>query len=134
MGVETYHGSCTCGAVRFRVDVDLAQGASRCNCTVCTKTSQLGSIVKPDAFTLLTEASALSMYEREQKMSQRYFCSTCGVQVFGRGHLDVLGGDFVSFNVNCLDDVELNDIAVVYWDGRHNNWQAGPRPEPWPIL
>jgi hypothetical protein len=49
------------------------------------------------------------------------------VRPFGRGHLDVLGGNFYSVNVACLDDVEpqeLIDAPVHYADGRANNWQS----------
>jgi len=55
------------------------------------------------------------------------------VTCFGRGHLAELGGDFVSINLNCLDGVELSELKVMYWDGRHDNW-AGARDEPWPVL
>jgi len=44
-----------------------------------------------------------------------------------------VGGDYVSVNLNCLDDIDPSALAIVHWDGRHNNWQAGPRPTPWPI-
>ena len=33
-----------------------------------------------------------------------------------------------------LDDIDLRDVSVMYWDGRHDNGQAGPRSEPWPIF
>jgi hypothetical protein len=58
----------------------------------------------------------------------------CGVHCFARGHLDVLGGDYVSVNLNALDGVDVDDGKVVYWDGRHDNWQAGPRNKPWPTV
>jgi len=44
-----------------------------------------------------------------------------------------VGGDYVSINLNCIDDLDPNELNVSYWDGRHNNWHAGPRSTPWPI-
>jgi len=124
-------GTCHCGDVRFEVEIDATAG-SRCNCSVCTKTSVTGGVVKPAAFSLRSDESKLSMYEWGGKISQRYFCKRCGVHCFGRGHLEQLGGDYVSVNLNCLDDIDLRDVSVIFWDGRHNNWQGGPRKEPWP--
>lgn len=126
-------GSCHCGAVRFAFDADLNKPAGRCNCTICTKISQLGGILKPSEFQLLSDESHLSSYEWGFKTSRRYFCKTCGVHCFGKGNIPELGGDYVSVNYNCIDDVELGNIPVVHWDGRHNNWHAGPRSTPWPI-
>jgi hypothetical protein len=57
------------------------------------------------------------------------FCRNCGVRPFAHGHLDVLGGEFYSVNLACLDDIEpmeLIDAPVHYADGRHNNWQSPP--------
>jgi hypothetical protein len=139
--METKHsrkhrGSCHCGAVRFEVEADLSEQASRCNCSVCAKLGITGKIVKPEAFALLSprDESELGVYEWGFRTSRRFFCKVCGIHAFARGNLPQLGGDYVSINVNCLDDVELGDLTVVHWDGRHNNWQAGPRPRPWPIL
>ncbi len=126
-------GSCHCGAVRFEVVTELGKGVSRCNCTICTKLGATGTLVKPDAFTLLSGESSLGQYEWGGKVSKRSFCRACGVYCFGKGHLEVLGGDFVSVNVNCLDDVDQGKLEVSYWDGRHDNWQAGMRSTPWPI-
>jgi hypothetical protein len=131
---QTHTGACHCGAVRFQFEADLTEGGSRCNCTICTKTNIFGRSVKPDAFRLLQGERSLAFYEWATKIGKRYFCKTCGVQCYGSGHLAELGGDFVSVNLNCLEGVELDDLAVVYWDGRHNAWDAGPRPTPWPIF
>jgi hypothetical protein len=127
-------GSCHCGAVKFEVEADPARGASRCNCSVCTKLGALASIVKPEAFRLLTPEAELGVYEWGAKISKRYFCKGCGTHCFGRGYLAEVGGDYVSFSYNAIDDFEINDLAVVHWDGRHNNWQAGPGKAPFPIL
>jgi len=130
---KTYTGGCHCGAVRYEVDADLTSGVGRCNCSMCHRLGRAGAIVKPEAFRLLEGEGELTEYRFGSKMGQYLFCKHCGVHSFGRGHLDVLGGAYVTVNVNCLDDVELTELPVVYWDGRHNNWQGGPRSSPWPL-
>jgi len=132
-GVKRYTGGCHCGAVRFAVELDLAEGAARCNCSVCMKTAVTGRIVKPSAFTLLSDEAGLGVYEWGASISKRFFCPRCGVHCFGRGYLEEVGGDYASVNVNCFDDVDPWQLSIIYWDGRHNNWDAGPRPAPWPI-
>jgi hypothetical protein len=133
-GAKKHTGTCHCGAVRFEVELDLGAGASRCNCSVCTKVGITSAIAKPSAFVLLSDEAALGMYEWGGKTAQRYFCKTCGIHCFGRGYLEQVGGAYVSVNLNTVDDLELSDLKVSYWDGRHDNWQAGTRSTPWPIL
>jgi hypothetical protein len=130
---KCHQGGCHCGAVRFEADLDLSAGLSRCNCTLCTKRSGTGVIVKPTAFRLLSEESGLSGYSWGGKTATFYFCPKCGIHVFGRGDLPQLGGAYVSVNVNCVDDIDPATLKVIYWDGRHNNWAAGPRAQPWPV-
>ena len=129
-GTQSHTGGCQCGAVRFKVEVDASKG-SRCNCSICTKLGMTTSIIKPDAFTLLSDASKLSSHGND--VGSRHFCSTCGAHCYSNGHLDMLGGDFVSVNLNCIDDIDSDQITVVHWDGRHDNWEAGPRDRPWPV-
>ena len=130
----THQGSCHCGAIRFEVTADLSGGATRCNCTVCTKLGGLGIIVKPDDVRCLVPESELSFYEWGGKVARRYFCKHCGVHTFSRGFLEQIGGAFAGVNVNTLDDVDPATLKVAYWDGRHNNWMAGMRDTPWPIF
>jgi hypothetical protein len=129
---KKHTGGCHCGAVRYEVLIDPARGSS-CNCSICTKTAVLGGFAKPEAFALLAGAESLSEYEWGAKISRRFFCKHCGIHCFGRGHLKELGGDYVSINFNTLDDVDPAGVNVAYWDGRHDNWQAGTRDAPWPI-
>jgi hypothetical protein len=133
MSEKKYVGTCHCGAVRFEVELAPDARVSRCNCTICRRTGVAGTMVKPSAFRLLAGEEALSSYEWGGRIAKRFFCKSCGVQCFAPGHLAELGGDYVSVNVNCIDDLEIDEAKVVYWDGRHNNWQAGPRNHPWPV-
>ena len=127
-------GSCHCGAVRFQVALPEAQTGSRCNCTICTKTAMTGAIVKPAAFTLTSGEDSLSSYEWGGKTARRFFCKHCGVHCFARGYLIQVGGDYVSISLNAIDDLDVAQLSIVHWDGRHDNWQAGPRPAPFPIF
>ncbi len=119
--------------MRFEADLDLSKGATMCNCTICVKLAPVGTIVKPAELRLVKGEDQLSSYSFGSHVGQRKFCKTCGVYCFGLGHLDILGGDYVSINLNTLDDFDRGTIDIKHFDGRHNNWQAGLRDQPWPV-
>ncbi len=126
---KTYTGSCHCGAVRFECEIDLAKGTSKCNCSICTKTRYWKAIARADDFRLLQGKEALCDYRFGSNTIHHLFCSHCGVKPFGRGHLDLLGGDFYAVNVACLDNAtseELVKAQIRYEDGRNNNWDSPP--------
>ena len=123
-------GKCHCGAVRFEVEVDASKGSS-CNCSVCVKLGVITSIVKPEAFKLLTDESGTFKFGNE--VGHRHFCKQCGIFLFSRGHLDILGGDYVSVSLSAIDGIDPAQVTLLHWDGRHDNWEAGPRPTPWPV-
>jgi len=128
-----YTGACHCGAVCFEVELEKGRSFSRCNCSICHKLGRTGALVKPAAFRLISGENDLSDYVWGARFGEYRFCKQCGVHVFSQGHLAQLGGDFVSVNVNCLDDFDPNAQTIEYWDGRHDNWQSGTQATPWPI-
>jgi hypothetical protein len=134
METTKHEGACHCGRVRFTVELDRSLPAGRCNCSVCTKTSVTAMLVKPAAFMLREGESDLGVYEWGAKISKRYFCKHCGVHCFGRGYLEEVGGDYVSVNLHCIDAIDPGTLTIQYWDGRHENWEKGPRATPWPIF
>ena len=125
---KTYHGSCRCGKIRYEADIDLAEGTGKCNCTYCWKLRWWGIAIKPDAFRLLAGQELSGYAFPTDKPIQRAHCD-CAVTPFGWGHIPEVGGDFVSINLACLDDVTLEELIaapVRYMDGRNNNWWHPP--------
>jgi hypothetical protein len=128
MTKKTYHGSCHCGAVRFECDIDLAEGTSKCNCSMCTKGRFWKAVVKPDAFRLLKGRDALTDYRFGNDAIQHLFCRRCGIKPFGHGMVEGVG-EFYGINLACLDDVspaELVEAPMRYEDGRNDRWESPP--------
>jgi len=126
---KTYHGSCHCGAVRYEVELDLAEGTSKCNCSYCAKLRLWGKHAKPEEFRLLAGEDALTTYRFNTHSLEHPFCKHCGVHVFTHGDIPEVGGEFVSVNLASLDDVEpqeLIDAPLRWCDGRANNWMNPP--------
>jgi len=126
---KMYKGSCHCGKVSYEADLDLSAGSCKCNCSICTKMRFWGVFVKPADFHLLSGADDLTNYQFNTRSLHHLFCKHCGIRSFEKGYLDVLGGEYYSVNLSCLDGIdpkELADIAIRYSDGRNNNWMSPP--------
>jgi hypothetical protein len=100
---------------------------------MCTKLGTVGAVVKPGEFRLTSDEAKLASFTRTPEIGRRYFCARCHIFCFGRANLPQLGGEIVSVNLSCLDGFDVSKAEVTYWDGRHDNWAAGPRATPWPI-
>lgn len=126
--LKTYHGSCHCGDIAFEVDLDLTNGASRCNCSFCRKTRNWSARTTPEHFRLLK--GELAKYDRTgQGFIGHGFCPRCGVRLVSHGNIPELGGAFVSVQLSVLDDAteeELIAAPLTWCDGLNNNWWNPP--------
>ena len=120
--LQTYEGGCHCGAVRLRVQADLAL-VSECNCSICTKKGILHLIVPLDRFTLLQGEDALTTYQFGTNVAKHTFCRHCGIHAFYVPRSDP---DKVSVNARCLDDIDPSTLHPSRtFDGR--NWEDAMR-------
>ena len=124
---STYRGGCHCGGLQIEVDLSLASppspfhAPSRCNCTFCRKRGAVTMLVHPSAFRVLA-GDTEARYAPKGDTGHYAFCGTCGMHVFARGHLEQLGGDFVTVNLDTLEDFPRDQVTVAVLDGRNDTW------------
>lgn len=120
--LRTYTGSCHCGAVRFKADIDLAQPTYRCNCSICSRTRFWPAIVTPERFRLIDGADRMKTYRFNSMKNEHRFCETCGVRPFGIGTTPD-GTQIYGVNIGCLEGVSPDELAaapIIYIDGLHD--------------
>jgi hypothetical protein len=127
--LQTYRGSCHCGAVRFEADLDLAQPTYRCNCAICRRTRFWPAVARDGGFRTLAGQGQLTKSLFNTRKNEHTFCATCGVRPFGIGTETPMGRMY-GVNLGCLDGItgeELSGLAVTCVDGLHDRWQAAPQ-------
>jgi hypothetical protein len=138
---KPFHGSCHCQAIRYTVHLALPTPpeATRCNCTICLKTSYTGLRVAPEDFMLESPSSIdqLPDYQWRSKDAHRYFCDKCGVQVFMKAKYEFQGQEINAFGINAVtldqpqEGLDLSEFKIKYWDGKNDNWMAGMKEVPY---
>lgn len=117
MSKKHYQGSCHCKAVRYEVDLDLANGTNRCNCSICWKARAWFAFVTDKDFKLLTSPDEMGEYRwtlegKPEPFLTYRFCNHCGIRIYATGDHESLGGRFYALNIPTLDDVDKNELAA----------------------
>lgn len=118
---RSYEGSCHCGRIRFRVEATL-DSLTACNCTICGMKGFLHLIVPPEKFQLLAGQDDLTTYQFGTGTAKHTFCRICGVHPFYVPRSDP---DKIDVNARCLADVDLSNVTLEQFDGRH--WEQALR-------
>lgn len=134
MAKKHYHGSCHCKAICYEVDLDLAKGTNRCNCSICWKARAWFAFVGGDDFQLLTRPDEMSEYRwtpagKPEPFLTYSFCRHCGTRIYATGDHESMGGRFYALNIPTLDDVDKDELAVApltFIDNLHNRPDRKP--------
>ena len=114
--MQTYHGSCHCGDVRYDVTLDLGE-VVECNCSICSRTGTMLAFTGESQFDLKAGEDHLTDYQFAAKKIHHLFCERCGIRSFARGK-GPDGKPMVAINVRCLEGVDLDELKVQRVDGR----------------
>ena len=111
-----FSGGCHCGRVRYEVTTGL-EPVLDCNCSICQKRGALWTYVEPAQFKLLSGEGDLADYQFNTRNIHHFFCRTCGVGSFSRGH-GADGSEGIGINVRCLEGIDLAALKLTPYDGR----------------
>ncbi|HZH42926.1 MAG TPA: GFA family protein [Lysobacter sp.] len=114
--MPTYKGSCHCGAIVMEVDGELDR-VIECNCSICQRRGSLLWFVPRDALRLDADPTQLGTYRFNTHRIDHHFCTTCGIAPYSEG-ANPDGSPMAAINVRCLEDVELDGLTRVRFDGR----------------
>ncbi|WP_087024230.1 GFA family protein [Thaumasiovibrio subtropicus] len=79
---KSYHGSCLCGAVTFKVS-GFSKKAAHCHCTMCRKFhgAAFGTLVEVHGLTWLSGKAQLKEFTAPSNGAIRSFCQHCGSSI-----------------------------------------------------
>ena len=106
--MAVHEGSCHCGAVKIRIDLDVSHLVI-CDCSICMKKGIVHVPVPEEAFELVAGEDQLSLYQFKTNTAKHWFCKQCGIHTFGRPRA---APERYTVNARCLDDFEAISAAV----------------------
>lgn len=114
--MQTYQGSCHCGAVTYSVTADILK-AIECNCSHCEAKGLVLSFVPSESFVLKTGNDTQTEYLFNKKHIHHLFCKTCGVQCYGHATNEE-GKETFAINLRTLPSLDRSTITITPVDGK----------------
>ena len=116
--MAVHDGSCHCGAVQFRIDLELTHFII-CDCSICTKKGIVHVAVPDECFELLSGEDQLGLYQFKTNTAKHWFCQRCAIHTFGRPRA---APERYTVNARCLDDFETLSATLEtrHFDGKNH--------------
>ena len=114
--MQTYNGSCHCGAVKYTVEMEPVTSAMACNCSICRRAGTLLAFVSSTQFKLDQGQDELVSYKFNKGHIDHNFCKHCGIKSFASGKRPD-GTPMNAINVRCLDGVDVGKLDIKHFDG-----------------
>ncbi|NUZ07238.1 GFA family protein [Piscinibacter koreensis] len=106
--LQTFFGSCHCGAVRFSIESDFPE-LTTCDCSICRRKNAVMVKVPESRLRLLAGDEHLTEYRFHTHTARHYFCKVCGIYPFHRKRVTP---DHFGVNVFCLEGFDPAGIPV----------------------
>lgn len=120
MSTRRVEGGCSCGAVRFRVELpEDPVAALSCDCSRCRRRAFLHIIVPRERLELTQGSDSLVEYRFNTGIAQHLFCGRCGVESF---YVPRSNPDGYSVNLRCLEGLEPDSVVIGQFQG--SEWEA----------
>ena len=116
MAMQSYKGSCHCGAIHFSFEAEPITKGIRCNCSFCVKRGTMIHLVPGDKFKIDAQEGALNFYQFGKKQAKHYFCKTCGISTFSE--TPRRAGQYV-VNLGCVEGVDTFALETTMFDGKN---------------
>jgi hypothetical protein len=116
-------GSCLCGAIRYTVDVPIAE-LRACHCTSCQKASGAGGSVNavvPSAAFKITQGTPKRFDSKADsgRTLHRYFCGDCGSPIYSQR---ATSPETVVVRAGTFDNAQGMKITANIWTKSARPW------------
>jgi hypothetical protein len=116
-------GSCLCGAIRYTVDVPIAE-LRACHCTSCQKASGAGGSVNavvPSAAFKITQGTPKRFDSKADsgRTLHRYFCGDCGSPIYSQR---ATSPETVVVRAGTFDNTQGMKITANIWTKSARPW------------
>ncbi len=110
-----HKASCHCGNIAFEVEGDI-DGATACNCSICSRKGSLLWFVSRDRMKLLTPEDSACSYTFNKQLIAHRFCPVCGIHPYAVGR-DPKGNEVAAINIRCIEGLDIDAVALRKFDG-----------------